>query len=155
MLIICLLYGITITTSCILYYYCACITIIHITASFILSLTRLHADDPGFTCSGWSSKIPLYQIFFKIILRLSSFSIHRYICDLFLLSYLSLFLYLSWSLTPFAGILVLISCWNYCKYCIDSLYWGLVYVREGISVPCMYVAIMLSLIHIWRCRRRG
>jgi len=45
LLIKCLLYGITDTESCIIYYYRACIIIVHITASFILSLTRSLSDD--------------------------------------------------------------------------------------------------------------
>ena len=62
MLIICLGFSITITTTCIIYYYCACITIIHIIASFILPLTRSLSDDPGFACPGWRSELPYYQI---------------------------------------------------------------------------------------------
>ena len=57
MLIICLGYGITITTACIIYYYCTCITIMHIMPpSFYHSLGRflttlgLHAQvgDPSY-----------------------------------------------------------------------------------------------------------
>ena len=39
------------------YYYRDYITIIYITAFFILSLTRSLSDDPGFVCSGWRSEI--------------------------------------------------------------------------------------------------
>jgi len=46
----------------VLYYYRVCITIVDITASFILPLTRLLSDDPGFACSGWRSELPYYQI---------------------------------------------------------------------------------------------
>ena len=62
MLIICLGYGITNTTSCIIYYYRACITTVHITASFILPLTRSLSDDPGFACPGWRSELSYCQI---------------------------------------------------------------------------------------------
>jgi len=75
----------------VLYYYRACITIVHIVVSFIFSLTRSLSDDSGFACLGWRSKISLYQIFFEILLRPSPFLIYRYLCDLFLLSYFSLF----------------------------------------------------------------
>ena len=60
LLLICLLYGITISPSCIIYYYRACITIVYITASFILPLTRSLSDDPGFACPGWRSELPQY-----------------------------------------------------------------------------------------------
>ena len=40
--------------------------------------------------------------------KIAPFSIHRYLCDLFQLSYVSLFSYLLWSCSPFIGILVLI-----------------------------------------------
>ena len=42
--------------------YRACITIIYITASFLLPLTRSLSDDPGFACPGWRSELPYYQI---------------------------------------------------------------------------------------------
>jgi len=45
-----------------LYYYCACITILHITASFILPLTRSLSDNPGFACPGWRSELSYCQI---------------------------------------------------------------------------------------------
>ena len=62
LLIICLLYGITVTESCIIYYYRVCITIVYITASFILPLTRSLSDDPGFACPGWRSELSYCQI---------------------------------------------------------------------------------------------
>jgi len=58
LLITSLLYGITSPTLCIIYYYRACITIVYITASFILPLTRSLSDDPGFACPGLRSELP-------------------------------------------------------------------------------------------------
>ena len=60
-LIICLLYGITVIESCIIYYYRVCITIVYITASFILPLTRSLSDDPGFACPGWRFEVSYCQ----------------------------------------------------------------------------------------------
>jgi len=73
--------------------------------------------------------------------RLIIETIHRYLCDLFLLSDLSMFSYLLWSLFSF--------CRYSCTYLILELlyiwrlflYWGLAYVRKGISALRMYVAI--------------
>ena len=77
---------------CLIYYYRACITIVHIIASFILSLTRSLSDDPGFACPGWRSELSYYPIFLlDSHRRLIIETLHRYLCDLFLLSYLSLF----------------------------------------------------------------
>jgi len=42
----------------------------------------------------------------------------------------------------FAGILVLIWCWNNCVYCIYPLYWGLAYICEGIFALRIYVAVV-------------
>jgi len=53
LLIICLLNSITSTTTCIIYMYHACSTIVYITVSFILPLTRSLSDDPRFACPDW------------------------------------------------------------------------------------------------------
>ena len=45
-----------------IYYYRVCITIVYITASFILPLTRSLSNDPEFACPGWRSELPYYQI---------------------------------------------------------------------------------------------
>ena len=37
-------------------------SIVYITASFILPLTRSLSDDPGFVCPDWRSELPYYQI---------------------------------------------------------------------------------------------
>ena len=79
MLIICLLYGITNTKSCIIYYYLACITIVHITASFILPLTRSLSDDPEFACPGWRSELSSCQIFHWIHIVIVIDVIPRYL----------------------------------------------------------------------------
>jgi len=102
LLIICLLYGITNTTSCIIYYYRVCITIVYITSSFILPLTRSLSDDPGFACPGWRSELSFWsESPYGSHRRLIIETIHRYLCALFLLSPLFLYFYLLWSLTPF------------------------------------------------------
>ena len=62
LLIKCLLYGITGIDLCIISYYRACISIVHITASFILPLTRSLSDDPRFASPGWRVELSYYQI---------------------------------------------------------------------------------------------
>ena len=84
--------------------------------------------------------IILWNISLDLHRRLVIDTIHRY---LYYLAFISLFIHISLSLV-IAGILVLISYWNYCKYCIYSLLWGLAYVREGISALRMNVAIASS-----------
>ena len=109
--------------------------------SFILPLTRSLSDDPGFACPDLRSEISLYQIFSEISLRRHPFQILRYLCDLFLLSYLSLFSYLLWSLTFFCRYSCTYLCWTYCGSYIYSLYWGLAYIRESIFTQRIYVAV--------------
>ena len=98
---ICLFYGIINTSSCIIYHYRACITIIDISTSFILPLTRSLSDDPGFACPGWISELSYCPIVYCAHRRLLIETLHRYLYDLLLLSYLSLFSYLLCSLTSF------------------------------------------------------
>ena len=95
MLIICLGYGITITTACIIYYYCACITIVHIIASFILPLTRSLSDDPEFARPGWRSQILSCQTFHWIHIGLVIDVIPRY---LYYLVFSSLYFHISISI---------------------------------------------------------
>ena len=83
--IICLLYDITVTESCIIYYYRICITIVYITASFILPLTRSLSDDPEFACPGWRFEISYCQTCHWI--HIGDLSPIRFIGILVLLSY--------------------------------------------------------------------
>ena len=89
------IYGITSPTSCTIYYYRARITIVSITASFILPLTRSLSDDPGFACPDWRSEIPFAESALESHGNFLIGTIHRYLGHLFLLSYLSLLLFIS------------------------------------------------------------
>ena len=86
---ICLLYGITSTTSCIIYSYHVCIIIVSITASFILPLTRSLSDDPGFACPDLEIRGTVVSgSTLESHRRFLSGTIHRYLEHLVLLSYL-------------------------------------------------------------------
>ena len=102
LLIIYLWYGITTITSCIIYYYRACIILVSITASFILPLTRSLSDDPGFACPGWRSESPYYQIVPWSYIGDSS---SRLVIGILLIYFCYLiyphFSYMLWSLTSF------------------------------------------------------
>ena len=101
LLIIYLLYGITRTTSCIIYMYRACIIIVYITASFILPLTRSHSDDPGFACPGWRSESPYCQLVPWSYIEDSSSRLFIGILVIYCWYLLyPCFVYLLWSLTP-------------------------------------------------------